>query len=721
MGVSARLLILSTSLCVGASLLPFGHAYAQATPGLAGTLADPKTAATAAPTAPSTSATLAPVIVTAERRSENSQKVPSTIEHLDGKAIAGAGYVAVTDLQYLVPGLQYDPTNGAAFQIRGVGSQSFDASSAKSVSVVVDDVVMDGQNDTGLIGMADLAGVDVLMGPQGTLFGMNATSGVIAVTTNKPKLDTTEAHFSASYGAYNDRNINSTINAPIGESLALRVTAFEDGQDGYGHNITLNKDVGTYQDYGVRARLLYAPSDRFDILISGDYAHHWDSFVRTPTGGQPAALAIDLTGLGVTANNRNADTADSYQGYTSHDESGESIKAHVKIGQNDLTSITAFRTTNYAISAPLDFVPASQWSYVAYNLAQQNTQKYSEEVHLASPTGGRIDWLVGGIYNELTSRQTLYQWGPLGKALTPGENLYSVSGAIGEPGNTNLYKASNETLAGFGQVKLNLTPQFTIALGGRYTHDRDSQNLSFITTNPAPIAGYTPNFILTSKAPTQNYGVMSGSNFSVRVSPEYRFNNNVMGYFTFSTGYKPGGVAFTSNVYDPYNPETVKSYEAGLKSEWLNHRLRVNIDAFREDFTNFQTTLLTTAAGSSVPVYAIGNAGGLRSQGLESSIMAKPIRSLTLSGALSYTDAYFTNYIYNATTSYTGTQLTNSPKVSADVAADYQHELTSSFDIRAHGDYNYRSEAWTVTGQPYYSHIPAFGLVNVRVTILPHN
>src|SRR4051812_39359390 len=131
---------------------------------------------------------LAPVIVTAQRRSENLQVVPIAVSVVSGKTLEDSGYQSLTDLQYLVPGLQYDPTQGAAFQIRGVGSTSFDFSNAKSVSVVVDDVVMDAQRANGLIGLIDIQRVDVLMGPQGTLFGKNATSGVMSVTTEKPEL-----------------------------------------------------------------------------------------------------------------------------------------------------------------------------------------------------------------------------------------------------------------------------------------------------------------------------------------------------------------------------------------------------------------------------------------------------------------------------------------------------------------------------------------------------
>ncbi len=193
-------------------------------------------------------AALPEVVVTAERRTENSQRVPVAIQTIDAKAIAAAGYTSVTDLQFLAPGVQYDPTQGSAFQIRGVGSESFDFSNAKSVNVVVDDVVMDGQRANGLIGLVDLSHVDVLMGPQGTLFGKNSTSGVIAVTTGAPQLGVTSLRASASYGEHDDRILNATANVPLGQSAALRLSAFDQAQDGFGRNVTLNKDVGATDD-----------------------------------------------------------------------------------------------------------------------------------------------------------------------------------------------------------------------------------------------------------------------------------------------------------------------------------------------------------------------------------------------------------------------------------------------------------------------------------------
>lgn len=664
-------------------------------------------------------------MVTAERRREDGQRVAMAIQTVSGEAINKAGYTSLTDLQYLAPGVQYDPTQGAAFQIRGVGTTSFDFSNAKSVNIVVDDVVMDGQRATGLIGLADVARADVLMGPQGTLFGKNSTSGVIAVTTNRPQLALTSVRASASYGAHNERILNATVNLPLGQQGALRITGFDQGQDGFGRNATLRKPVGATHEYGGRARLLLQPNDRFDLLVSGDYAHHWDSDVRTPVSGQPAPVAAILGGLGVTPGPRNADTADGIYGQLASEEWGASVRAHAVIGGHDLTAITAYRQTRYDNDTPANLTPIDRFAYVPYNVGRLQTEKVSQEVHLASPQAGLVRYLVGGFYNRLEATQSQLQWATLGTPVftngKPINTLFAVSGAIGAPGNTSLFRAVNETAAAFSQLTIAPTRWFRLELGARYSHDDNAQRLDYTTTDPITMLGFSPRFIATSARPVLSFGRVRGDDVSFRISPIVQITPALMVYGTYSTGYKPAGIAFVGNQYDPYASETVKAWEVGIKSEWFGRRLRFNADLFRSDFTNFQATILTRipdGAGGSLLVTAIGNAGGLRSQGVEASIAARPVPSLSISASATYTDAYFSDYVYNATTNYTNTRLPNAPDVSATAAVDYEHPVADGLRLRARADYAYRSGAWTVVGQPGYSYVPAFGLANTRLSIL---
>lgn len=664
---------------------------------------------------------LTEIVVTAQRRVENSQKVPVAIQTISGETIAKAGYSDITDLQYLAPGLQYDPTQGAAFQIRGVGTTSWDFSNAKSVNVVVDDVVMDGQRANGLIGLVDIEKIDVLMGPQGTLFGKNSTSGVIAVTTGRPRLGVTSFRGSASYGEHEERILNATVNLPLGQYAALRVSGFDQAQDGFGRNVTVNKLIGSKHDYGGRAKLYVEPNDRFNIMLSGDYAHHWDSSVRTPASGQSAAVTAILNSLGVFPSEKNADTADSGYGEIESEEWGASARMNLKIGDHDLTSISAYRSTVYNNNTPASLTPVDQHAYIAYNYGHLETEKLSQEIHLASPDNQFVTYVLGLFYNRLDARQTQYQWMAAQGKVTPATpTLIAITGAIGESGNTFLYQAVNESMAAFGQVQFNLSDRFRVALGGRYSHDNNSQSLGYTYTDPEPIVGFKPVIMPYGKPPAYRFGRAKGNNFSFRVAPEFQVTDNAMLYASYSTGYKPEGIAFVNGTYAPYKDETVRAWEVGLKSEWFDRKLRFNIDAFHSTFKDFQATILTKVPdglGGELLAQAIGNAGELRSQGVEATLAVKPVRSLSLSASGTYTDAKFTDYVYNATTDYTDTMLPNSPKWSFTLAGDFEHPLSSGFTLKAHADYAWRDEYWTVVGQPDYSHVPAYGLVNARLSL----
>jgi iron complex outermembrane receptor protein len=744
-------------LMTGSAILLSGLAaergYAQSTPIAASEPAQ-------ATTAPDTGEGLTDIVVTAQRREEKAQSVPISITSVTGGQFEKTGYIGLTDLQYVVPGVQYNPTQGAAFQIRGVGSSSFDISNAKSVNVVVDDVVMDNQRDNGLIGLVDVARVDVLMGPQGTLFGKNSTSGVISLTTNKPVIGKFSGNFYGSYGERNDHIINGTLNFPIGDNAALRVSGFEQGQDGVGRYVVINRNLNRVHEYGGRAKLLYKPTDRLELVLAGEYTRHFDTSVRTPVGGPAgsafaptAAITAQMAALGVVASEKNTNSADSYLGSIAMVNKGGSLHAAYELGEHTLTSITAYRETSYINNTPADLLPVTVNAYLPFNVGKLYSKKFSEEVHLASPTGHFLEYLVGAFYNRLTATQSQVQWGTLGTGPVYGANgvgvpTLSANTGANDPitgqllGNTVRFNSYNETAAAFGQVKLTFSPRLSLTLGGRYNYDWNGQTIGYFNTDPVPITGYSPTFTAANTAPTADFrtGSKNAGHFTYRIAPQFIINRDVMAYATYSTGYKPGGIAYVGNKYDPYNAETVKSWEVGVKSEFLDHRVRFNFDLYTSSYKNFQATILTpvsTGVGDFILASAIGNAPGLRSRGFEGSLAIKPMRDFSIGGAVTYTDAKFTDYVASPTANYTGTRLTNAPEWSFTINGDYGREVSSSLKVNAHIDYAYRSSTQTVTGallgdwlapavknadgtstpNASYSFVPAYGLVNTRVSL----
>lgn len=747
----------------GTALLLAGVAAEQAS---AQTAPQASTASATPADTSSDSEGLTDIVVTAQRRLEKAQSVPISITSVSGEQFAKTGYIGLTDLQYVVPGVQYNPTQGAAFQIRGVGSSSFDLSNAKSVNVVVDDVVMDNQRDNGLIGLVDVARVDVLMGPQGTLFGKNSTSGVISLTTNNPVIGKTSGNFYGSYGERNDHIVNGTINLPISDTMALRVSAFEQGQDGAGRYLTIDRNLNRVHEYGIRGKLLYQPTDQLEVILAGEYTRHYDTSVRTPVGGPAgssfapsAAITAQMAALGLVANEKNTDSLDSQLGSITMVNKGGSLHLNYALGDTTLTSITAYRETSYVNVTPADLLPDTVNAYLPFNVGRLHSNKFSEEVHIASPTGHFFEYLVGGFYNKLNATQSQVQWGPLGAgpvydANGVGRPVLTANTGANDPvtglllGNTVRFKSYNETAAIFGQTKFTVSPQLSLTLGGRYNYDWNGQTIGYFNTDPVALTGYSPSFIAaaTSIAPTADFrsGTKNAGHFTYRIAPQFTITPDVMLYATYSTGYKPGGIAFVGNKYDPYNPETVKSWEAGIKSEFFNHRVRLNFDLYSSKYKDFQATILTpvnTGVGGSILASAIGNAPGLRSRGFEASLAVKPVRDFSIGGAVTLNDSKFTDYVASPTANYTGTRLTNAPRWSFTINGDYGTEISSDLKVKAHIDYAYRSSTQTVTGallgdwlaapvknadgtitpNASYSFIPAYGLVNTRLSVAKIN
>ncbi len=679
----------------------------------------------AAETSPSADTALDAIVVTAQRRAERLQDVPVSINSVSTQALEQSNFRGVTDLQYLVPGVQFDPTNGAAFQIRGVGSTSWDFSNEKSVSLVVDDVVMDAQRDNGLTGFADIQQIDVLMGPQGTLFGKNATSGVIAVTTGKPLLGEFSAKGDASYGEREDRATNLVVNIPLGEKVALRVSGFSQGQDGPGRYTVLNQSLNAFKEHGYRAKLLLAPNDHVELVYQGDYQRHWDNNNRTTVSGGSAFFTALQIANGVTPSLKNDDNADDKMGSAKNTSWGHSLRGQFQVGRDTLTSITAYRDTRFLGDGPGNFAPSDQWAFNPFNQGTLKTWKFSQELRWASPTGGFVEYLGGLFYNRLDQDSTQIQWvtfgaplvSPTGVKLT---NLSTTTGVVGNPGNATRFRTTNISAAAFGQLKLNLTDKLSLSAGARYTHDENSQSLGFFWKDPVAVTGVAMTFTPTGRAPLKSYGKITGENVSYRLAAQYRLSDDAMAYASYATGYKPGGVAFVGNNYSPYADETVKSMEAGFKSELFQRRVRLNVAVFHSKFTDFQTSLLTFVPGNPVSVIATGNAGGLRTRGVETTFAWRATDGLTLHGGLSYVDAKFTDYVYNATTDYSGTALANAPKWQGSIGANYDREV-GAVRLRASLDYAYRTRVWSQIGERPNTEIPSFGMANSRVSVSPLN
>ena len=530
------------------------------------------------------------IVVTAQRRSERLQDVPVAITSLSSSALTQQGVSSTTDLSQAVPSLVVNSNVAVANPfIRGIGSDLFDPTSESPVAIYVDDVYMAAPQGN-VFSLAGTRQIDVLSGPQGTLFGRNATGGVIQIQT----LDPTHApHLNASVSYGNYDYVSGSIYGAVGLSDAVSTSLsaqYEDQGKGFGHNLFNGTEVNKQQINNISLRnkwMIELPTGT-TLRLSGDYSRSGNTitYQRKPGSFSDLPGAIAPTGY-VGAYNANIDFPDSIRVRSG----GVSLKIDQDLGAVSLASITAYRESSDDYKLDED-----QSTVAALNLAwTAKYQGFSQEVRLKGRDNPVFNWMVGGFYYNAKGSY----------------NDFMVNGAIFIP----FDQQKTESIAGFAQATLKLLANTKLTGGVRYTKD--------ILRFAFPAAGL--NLRKTFTEPT------------FRVALEQHFSRDILAYVSFNTGFKSGGYALLTPG-NGYQPEKLTAYEVGLKTEWFNHTLRLNIDAFLYRYTNQQVNV-NQGLGN-----IIANAAGSHLSGFEATADFVPTSRLKLSGGLTLLSGHYTDY-----------------------------------------------------------------------------
>lgn len=702
---------LALPLSMGIGSAGWGQAVSSGNPTATATSTTPASAT-------DTANQLQDVLVTAQRRTERAQDVPIAVSVITGEELQSSGFHDLTDLEYIDPAVTYDPNSGGSFQIRGVGTQSWDYATEQSVSVVVDDVVQDLPREPGLTSLTDIDHIEVLRGPQGVQFGRNATAGVISVTTNRPELGELSGDADAEYGERDDEKFNGTINAPIGDMAALRVGGYYQKQNGLGEYTVLEKNLGEFEEYGTRAKLLLQPSEDLSVLLTGDLNLHHDNncypllALNTPLG---PLVGPHVAAAGVAVGPDNLDSASPDECILDYETQGLSLLGNVHLSGLTLTSITAYEDLTYTQKSPIVSDPVTD-IFAPVNNSFNDAHKVSEELRLTSPAAGPVSYVVGLYFNRLITESLSEQALAIpGVPLPPGV-LAAASSPAGTPSaGYEVFNVVSQSEALFGVTTIKPVELFDLVLGGRLTHDFNSQGVGFETIS-APYEALGTGVIVGPP-----YGSEAATNFSYRVAPTFHVTRDAIGYVSYSTGYKPPGVAYVGGAYSPYRRETVGDFEVGLKSDWFDHQLRFNADYFYETFKDFQAQEQSVVDGQ--PVLSVLNAGGLRSQGVETDLEWRADRRLTLHASATYADAIFTDFLYNPgpptpPVQLAGQPLTHAPKWSTTVGAMYSRLLAENLQLDVSADYNWRSSQYLHLDDPE-SLEGSYGLLQARIGVGP--
>ena len=580
----------------------------------------PAMAADTAPAVQNDSPTLKAVTVTATRREASLQKVPVAVSVVDGEQLERENRNSVASIVQQVPSLNFRTgasNKDTSLFIRGVGTISTSPGVEPTVATVIDGVVF-GRPGQSTLDLLDIERLEVLRGPQGTLFGKNASAGVLNITTRTPT-EETHGFVEQSYFSGNESRTRFGIGgALIPDTLKGSITTLFGSYDGNVDNKANGQEVNGYNRKGVRGKLVFTPSDDLSLTLAADYLQSHDD---APNGVVSKSLlpAFSNALAPVRADSDNRDIISDYRSHVEDVNKGLSAQLDWNLGDYTLTSITAWRgwdNTQWQDGDRLSTISAAfpgieDKGELAYD-------QYSQELRLASPKGEFLEY-VGGLFymhgkDEETYRRTL-------KTTT-----------VTQQGIAD-YSTTNDSYAVFGESTLNFTSKLRGIAGLRWTHDDLEYDHRRVSTSAVAVNGIQPG--------TRSSGSVDEDGWSGRLGLQYDLTDDITSYLTYSRGYKGPAYNVFFNMQprdtDALKPETSNSWEAGLKASLWNNRLTTNLAVFHTEYENYQANFFDSVAGQVVT--RLINAGSVTSEGVELDFALQATAQLKFSGAVAYTKA----------------------------------------------------------------------------------
>lgn len=642
-------------------------------------------------------ATIEEVVVTAQKRSENLQDVPVSVTALSGQALQERGVTNVIGLNNLAPGLRVSSGDAAAnpkIFIRGVGLSDFNPNSSSGVGVYVDGVYV-GSPLAQMAGFYDIGQIEVLRGPQGTLYGRNTNGGAVNITTKRPT-QSFAAEASAEYATYNALNLSGAVGGPvIADKLAVRAAAQYVKDDGYTYNRVTGHDVNDTDYWALRLSALYTPTSDFEALFQVNrFVNRGDATQPQHRALFPAtAAAVGPSGFCAPAYYGTAQCGDLF-GYVDTDGDNRALDANQE-GKDkiDLFGASANMTWNLG---SVSLVSVTAWSW-AHRNAFENTdsspfqmleinylarqRQFTQELRIQSndAAGSPLKWVLGGYYldetvKDASTQDVLRDLRPL---FPDGFSLENSVAAFSYP-----YTQKTKGYALFGQADYSLTDRLTATVGLRYSADEKSFDYQSQAEGGLIV-------LLTSKQ-KKTFSAWSG-----RLGLRYELSEDASVYATYNRGYKSGGffggLATTPEELEPYDNEKLDSFEVGLKSELLDRRLRLNMSAFYYDYQDQQ--VFAQALRNGLTVLVLDNAASSEVYGAEIEASARVTQNFRIDAGLSLLKATYGEYSSEGQ-DFTGNRLPQSPKVTFNVAATYSHPLASGARLSGTVDAAYSSKIY---------------------------
>lgn len=623
---------------------------------------------------------LASITVTAQKRSQAAQSVPISMTTLSARTLEANRVQNLQDVSRLTPGLlvssfsQANPT----IAIRGISNTFSQIGVSKPVAVVVDDVFIP-RNSAASFELFDLDSINVLKGPQGTLFGRNVTGGAIVITTRQPALDERAAEAQLSFGNLGERLFNGMVSTPLSETAAIKFSTSVRERDGYGRDRLTGQELDDLNSRNYRAQLLLKPDRDIEATLSADYSEDWN-------GGR----TLSSNTLGDDGNPRTAELGvpQGFQRYIS----GMSAKLNWKLAAGELTAISAYRSSRASedysgVGAHYSLLTTGSQSITR---DADDIDTWSHELRYASPKWQAGDFVTGLYYMSEEGGRQLWTRG-----------LTARTGALASSTLAD-QRVDTKSLGVFADGVLHLPAAFDLSAGVRYTHDEKTASLTR-TDYLRPAASFS-----------SNGNQASWSELTPRVVLSWQAQPNLMFYTSATRGFTAGGFngdASTAAIFrTSFDPEKVTNIEAGVKSQWLNNRLRLNASLYKMKYTDKQEFVNNTLTG----VLSIINAGKATVKGGELELAYRPVNWLDLSAGYSHLNGVYDRFAVG-TINYSGNRLSSAPANQYSVAANLTLPLNGAGFLTTAANYAWRDTYNTGAAADPNLQIPSYGLSNMSL------
>lgn len=641
------------------------------------------------------------IVVTANRRSESLQSTPLTITALGGEQLIDRGVTSSLELQKVTPGLFYGNNGGFAQPyIRGVGTSITVPGAESSVATFIDDVYQSQPFFT-IQSLNAIERVEVLKGPQGVLYGRNATGGAIRIQTKNPS-DRFETDHELTYGNYDQLRYSGYVSVPLSDGLAANLAVVLTDRDGFGRILNGTGRVSSEQYASFRGKLSWQASDNLGFLLTGYYFNEHDRNNTTTTYSDRFGSIPTAVGLGGKVTYYSQDIYSSYPIANAIEAIGGNLRTTLEIGDVTITSVTALSKLSYLQGG--DFLSASIpiFNFQARDGGGNGFYQTLEAVGAA----GALEWVVGGSYTDDEGRFDTLD-------VFVGPNLATQTFA----------QVSTRAYALYARASYDLTDRLNVTAGLRYTDERKRQDR---------IEAFNAAGVRTSLTPPSS---RSWSRVTWQGLLKYQLDD-IMLYGKIETGFKSG----TVNTLVPggyIDPETITSYEAGIKSDLLDRRLRINLSGFFYRYKNLQQQYNDVATGSSL----LESAERARVYGGELQIEAAPTERLRLTASTNLMRGTFIEFdsggqfIPRAATNpvppggspgpanagnivtrldVSGNRMMRAPDVTGTVSATYTVPFASGAKLDATASYYYSSKVYFDATNRIAQ--PAYGLLDARLT-----